>query len=91
MKIKTHERFCELMSGDEGEAFAKAGCNALEGLKIINSIIPNRGVTAASHDIIYSAKIEELIEAGATEEQALKLRELNWMIGGDGDSLACLV
>jgi hypothetical protein len=83
------ERFCELMSGDSGRALSDVGCNALEGLKIINSIMPNRGISGAGHDVIYSASIYEIIEAGITEEQVLKLRELNWMI--DEDSLACFV
>ena len=87
-KVETEARFNELMDGESGQAFEDAGCNALEGLKIINSILPNRGVEAASHDIIYSVSACDLIEAGILESQVLKLRELNWMCDG---GLSCFV
>ena len=63
--------------------------NALEGLKIIAKYLPKSGVEGASHDVIWGAGVEELVIAGITKEDAIKLKELNWMI--DDDSLACFV
>ena len=56
------------------------GCNIRLGLNIIAEYLPERGVEAAEHDMIYSAEVEEIIEAGLTVEDAKKLRDLNWMI-----------
>ena len=84
------ERFKEIMNKDEsGSRLSEPGCNALKGLLVISKYLPESGVGAVGHDVIYSAGIEELVNAGVTEEDADYLRDLNWMI--DEESLACFV
>lgn len=84
------ERFEEIMDGH-----SKLGNydddNAFLGLQIIRKYIPKKGIAGAEHDVIYSATVDELLEAGLTEEDATELRNLNWMIDEDGDCLACFV
>ena len=46
-------------------------------------------ITGAEHDIIFSSSVEKIVEAGITEEDTLKLRNLNWTI--QYDSLAHFV
>ncbi len=65
------------------------GCNALQGLNIIDSYLPGKGIVAANHDIIYSVTVDALVGAGINKEDVVKLRELNWMT--EDDSLACFV
>lgn len=70
------------------------GDNAIQGLLIINKYFDSTKKTileGAEHDIIYSVRIEDIIEAGLTEEDANKLAELNWMTDEDNDCLACFV
>jgi len=82
--------FLEIMDDeDSGSRLFEKGCNALTGLLIIQKYLPNRGIEAAGHDIIYSAEVEELVEAGITEEDTVLLRDYNWMV--DEESLACFV
>ena len=83
------ERFEEIMSNEDA---TWEGDNAYKGLQIIAKYLsPERHdlIGAAEHDIIYSVDVEEILEAGITEEDAYTLRKLNWMI--DCDSLACFV
>lgn len=57
------------------------GDNALLGLKLISEYFPGKTVLeGADHDIIYSVPAEELINAGLTEEHAMELSTLNWML-----------
>ena len=68
------------------------GDNAFKGLEIIKKYFPEkRVISAAGHDIIYSVDVNELCEAGITEEDAISLRKLNWMIKPDFECLACFV
>jgi hypothetical protein len=53
---------------------------ALAGLKIIAKYLPAAGVEGADHDVIYSVDVNEIVKAGITEEDAIQLRQLNWMI-----------
>jgi hypothetical protein len=86
----TRERFEEIMDGD-----SKLGDydddNAFLGLQIIRKYIPKKGIEGAEHNIIYSIDVDRLLEAGIAEEDAIELRNLNWMIDEDGDCLACFV
>ena len=84
----TEERFIEILKGDSSGV--GEGCNALAGLKIIAKYLPKRGVEGADHDVIYSVGVREIVEAGITEEDAEKLRELNWMVE-QSEWLACYV
>ena len=81
--------FEEIMSKD-GRSDLSRDDNAFLGLQIIRKYCPTKGIEGADHDIIYSVGVDELIEAGITEEDAHKLRELNWMVQ-DGEYLASFV
>lgn len=86
----TREKFKELMEG-ESQLSAYKGCNALLGLKIITKYLPEGGICGADHDIIFSATITEILEAGITEEDVIELRKLNWIIDETNTGLACYV
>ena len=86
----TSEEFVKIITDTEAELGEVSGCNALAGLKIINSYLPTSGIEGAGHDMIYSANVNVLVEAGITQEDAVRLGELNWMIE-DGEYLACFV
>jgi len=88
------------MTNEEFEAVFKSeetdwkGDNAFKGLQIIAKYIDidhNNIIGAAGHDIIYSSDIDEIVEAGITEEDAIALRKLNWMIDSECDCLACFI
>lgn len=84
----TKDEFIKIMDGDAGRW---EGDNAIQGLLIINKYLPNEGVDAAEHDIIYSSDIDVLLNAGITIQDAIKLRGLNWMIDDEFDCMACFV
>lgn len=87
----TRERFEEIFD-DENIISAWEGDNAFQGLLIINKYIgymQNALIAGASHDEIQSVDVEDLINAGITEEDVISLRKLNWMI--NDDYLACFV
>jgi hypothetical protein len=90
-KIKMNrEKFIKILDG-EGRGWE--GDNAIQGLKIIEKYIdPQKTdlIQGAEHDIIWSVGIDKLIEAGITEQDAEKLRDLNWMVEDD-EYLACYV
>lgn len=86
----TRERFTELMKGKSAlSEYTK--CNALLGLQIITKYLPESGIEGAQHDVIFSATISEILEAGITEEDVIELRKLNWMIDESSTGLACFV
>lgn len=86
----TEERFREIME-DEDVDFNCDDDNAFLGLAIIRKYLPKSGIEGADHDIIYSVDVDEIIEAGITEDDAIALNKLNWMIDESGDGLACYV
>lgn len=88
----TEERLREIFE-DEGidTKFPKDQDNALAGLNLIAKYLPNKGIEAAGHDMIYSVDPDELAESGITEEDVIQLRTWNWMIDSDTDSIACFV
>lgn len=65
------------------------GDNAFQGLQILSKYTDNL-ITGANHDIIYSEDIDKIVEK-ITEEDAIALAKLNWMINDEGDCLACFV
>lgn len=79
----------EAIFDDESINFDWEGDNAMQGLLIITKYLPNRGITGADHDVIYSASVEEIVDAGITEKDVRELRRLNWMVEYGG--LACFV
>jgi hypothetical protein len=87
----TREKFIEIMDSDSG---SWNGDNAFQGLVIMAKYISPETtdiICAAEHDEIYGPDIDKLIEAGITEDDVIKLRDLNWMIDRDCDCLACFV
>ena len=87
----TRKQFDKIMGNDDAETNIPEGCNAVIGLKIIQKYLPLNGIEAADHDIIYSVDVDKIVEAGITEEDAKRLREINWMIDSEADTLACYV
>ena len=63
------------------------GDNAFQGLQILSKY-SDKLITAAEHDIIFSCAYDDVIE-NLTEEDALSLAQLNWML--EYDSFACFV
>lgn len=86
----TREQFEKIMDGYSNLSAYEEN-NALLGLKIIAKYLPKCGIEGAEHDIIYSVDVDELLEAGIAEADAIELRNLNWMIDDESDSLACFV
>lgn len=87
----TTEKFEEIMGADNDSSWD--GDNALKGLLIISKYMSHDKhelIAGANHDIIYSVGVEEIVEAGITEDDTQALRDLNWMIQ-DGEYLACFV
>lgn len=87
----TTERFIDKFKEDKNPQWD--GDNAFQGLQIIAKYIDPKKtyiICAAEHDIIYSVDIDELVEAGITEEDVYKLVNLNWMIE-DNTYLSCFV
>lgn len=63
--------------------------NAFIGLELIRKYMPKAGVEGAGHDVIYSVDIEDLIDAGITEEDVRYLNKINWTI--EDGYLCCFV
>lgn len=79
--------FSEISSKWEGD-------NAFQGLQIIAKYIsPTKKdlIAGAGHDVIYSVGIDELLNAGLTEEDATALASLNWSIDEDSECFSCFV
>jgi hypothetical protein len=77
----TIERLEEIFSDENLSLVDWTGDNTYQGLQIIAKYIdPNNNtiITGAEHDVMYSVEGEYLIDAGLTEEDAIKLRDLNW-------------
>lgn len=68
------------------------GDNVYFGLQIIAKYIDtleHNIITSASHDKIASVDVDDLIDAGITEEDVINLRKFNWMM--INDYLECFV
>ena len=65
------------------------GDNAFQGLQILSKYVTNL-VTGADHDIMYGPDVANVVKE-ITEEDAIKLAELNWHIDGDSECFACFV
>lgn len=65
------------------------GDNAFQGLVILSKYTDDL-IGAAEHDIIYSVDVDEIIE-NLTEDDAIKLAQLNWMIDSENNCFACFV
>ena len=64
------------------------GDNAFQGLQILAKYTEKNVIGAAEHDIIYSINAEDIIET-LSEEDAIKLAMLNWML--EDEYFACYV
>jgi len=90
MKKLTSKEFCDIMEGIVGKGWK--GDNIFKGLLIIAKYISpekNQLIQGVEYEIICSVDIDELINAGITEDDVVELRNLNWMI--EEDYLACYV
>ena len=85
----TEEKFLSIME-DESIETDWRGCNATQGLLIMQKYLPEKGIAGAGHDAIWGSNIEDLIDAGITEEDVIKLRKLNWMVEDD-THMSCFV
>lgn len=65
------------------------GDNALQGLYILSKYA-TEVLCAAEHDIIYSVDADEIVDK-ITEDDAIALAKLNWMIDSEFDCFACFV
>ena len=84
----TEEEFLEIFENEDTEW---EGDNALQGLNIIAKYMGNKTVlNGATHDMIHSVSIDDLIDNGITREDTNKLRMLSWMIE-EQDYLSCFV
>lgn len=64
--------------------------NAYRGLEIIRKYFPIETIICSvGYEQIYSVEARELVERGITNEDAILLAKLNWMI--DEDAMACFV
>ena len=88
----TRERFEEIFEKTETDfkKHEKLGDSTLAGLNIIAKYFPRNAIQGADHDILYSAGVDKLIDAGITEEDVILLAELNFIIH-DGDYIASYV
>ena len=66
------------------------GDNAFQGLQILAKYTDKDVVCGAEHDIIYSVDIDKVID-DLTEEDAIQLAKLNWMIDDEFGCFACFV
>jgi len=86
----TCEEFEKIIGNEDYDKIMNnQGDSVLIGLNVIARYLPKSGVEAAEHDQIWACGVDELLEAGLTEEDAIVLSEQNWMI--DEDSLSAFV
>lgn len=88
----TENEFIQIMDDDKISCKLSDfdGDNALFGLNLIAKYLPKSGIGSAEHDIICACYVSELVEAGITKEDVIRLKELNWMVEND-EYLACFV
>lgn len=70
------------------------GDNAWQGLQILSKYIDpmkTNLITGAGYEEIFSASVDDVLNAGFTEEDAKALRKLNWGLDDDGECFACFV
>lgn len=81
----TRERLDEIFESIESKW---EGDNAFQGLSILSEYT-DYVLHGAMHDKIWGPDVDKILEAGLTYHDAVKLRQLNWMIEDDG--FACFV
>lgn len=80
------ELFALSEANNERHPSLATGDDVFLGLQIVARYLPTKVVVAAEHDYIYSARIDELAEAGITAEEVIELAQLGWSIE-DHDAL----
>ena len=83
----TREDIDKIMDGESDFTDYEGKNRVLLGLNIIAKYIPNLDIEPA-HDLIYSAHVDDVIDAGLTVEDALELRKIGWMIDDEYDCFA---
>lgn len=79
MNIKMFEGIFE--EDDVSFSERENGDDVLKGLKILEKYFPNKMLLeGASHDIVYSKYVEQIVDAGITEDDARELLRLGWHI-----------
>jgi hypothetical protein len=86
----TSEQLREIFDSVDSEW---VGDNAMQGLIIIGKYFSadETIICAAEHDEIYSFDVDKILAAGLTDDDAMKLAKLNWMIDDENGCLACFV
>jgi len=79
MCIMNIEEVLELFENDTPSIHFE-GDETLEGLNILAKYTKGSVLCGAEHDKIYSVDIEEVLEAGITDEELIRLRGLGFMI-----------
>ena len=79
----TQEKFTELMNIDLGDSEEFENSRIFKGLEIIRKYIPDADIEAAEHDIIYCCGIEDIVNAGITENDVKTLNAYGWHISED--------
>ena len=90
----TEEEFVQIMESDDIECKLHEidDCNVVLGLQIMRKYLPKQGIDGAEHEVIFSASIRNIVAAGITKKDTIRLRELNWMLDEySGENLACFV
>ena len=79
----TIERLEEIMDETSWEKYE--GDGIFLGLSILSKYTNKRIIGGAEHDIIYGPEIEEIIDAGITEEEVKKLSVYGWGVDSEFD------
>jgi hypothetical protein len=90
----TEEKLVEIFGNEDISSMDWEGDNAFQGLQIIAKYIDptkNDLICGANHDVIYSVSVSEIVEAGITEKDVIKLKNLNWCVSEDEEYLECFV
>lgn len=83
----TKERLQEIFNKTESNW---DGDNAFKGMQILSKY-NDYILRASEHDIVYCGDIEECLEKGMTEEDAIQLAKLNWSIDEWETGFSCFV
>jgi len=64
------------------------GDENLMGFNLLAKYFPKgQVIEGAGHDVIYSKEVDKIVKAGITEEDAIMLRNLGFILSEDGDYL----
>jgi hypothetical protein len=88
------EEFEELFEETDSDLKNVKGDSCMLGLMIIAKYITYESkpiIKGAAHDVVYSVDVDDLVEAGITEEDTKNLAIMNWCIDEDNDCLMSFV